>query len=300
MGERDGGAGIRSMTGHGVGEAALGGGRVLIEVRAVNHRFLDARVKLPVELIEHAGLVEERVRRALHRGRVEVIGRLDGDALGPPVLDMARARAAFAQLCELRDELRPEEPVPLSLLASLPELFTGRSLADHEAAREAVRAASDAACEAVNAMRDREGAALRDDLRAHLAAVGSALESARSRAPLVVEAHRERLRSRVARLLADGEVALDSGRIEHEVALFADRADVAEELARLASHCDQLNDLLASEDESAGKRIDFLLQEMSREANTIGSKSADTELSRLVIDMKASISRMREQAQNVL
>src|SRR5690606_31234733 len=149
-------------------------------------------------------------------------------------------------------------------------------------------------------MRAREGAALCDDLRAHLSSVDTALEAARTRAPLVVEVHRERLRARVARLLADGEVALDSGRIEHEVALFADRADVAEELARLGSHCDQLRDLLSSEDQSAGKRIDFLLQEMSREANTIGSKSADTALSRLVIDMKASISRMREQAQNVL
>lgn len=288
------------MTGHGVGEAELGRGRVLVEVRAVNHRFLDARVKLPVELIEHTGLVEERVRRALHRGRVEVVGRLDGDAFGPPVLDKARARAAFAQLCELRDELRPEEPVPLSLLASIPDLFGGRSQADHDAVRAALEAATDAACEAANAMREREGAALADDLGTHLDAVLAALEGARVRAPEVVDAHRERLRARIARLLADGDVALDSGRLEHEVALFADRADVAEELARLASHCAQMRDLLASEDESAGKRIDFLLQEMSREANTIGSKSADAELSRLVIDMKASISRMREQAQNVL
>lgn len=293
-------AGIRSMTGHGVGEAPLGSGRILVEVRAVNHRFLDARVKLPVELTEYAGLVEERVRRALHRGRVEVVARLDGDAFGPPVLDKARARAAFVQLCELRDELRPNEPVPLSLLASIPDLFGGRSLADHAAVRTAMEAATDAACAAANEMRAREGAALAADLAAHLATVDEARAGARGRAPFVVDAHRERLRTRIARLLSEGDVALDAGRIEHEVALFADRADIAEELARLESHCAQLRDLLSSQDETAGKRIDFLLQEMSREANTIGSKSADAELARLVIDMKASISRMREQAQNVL
>jgi uncharacterized protein (TIGR00255 family) len=288
------------MTGHGVGEAELGRGRVLVEVRAVNHRFLDARVRLPVELAEHAGLVEERVRRALHRGRVEVIGRLDGDALGPPVLDKARARAAFVQLCELRDELRPDEPVPLSLLASIPDLFGGRSHADHEAVRAAVEAATDAACRAVTAMRAREGEALASDLCAHLSVVKNALDAARTRAPLVVDAYRERLRARIARLLEGTDVAIDAGRLEHEVALFADRADVAEELTRLTSHCAQMDEILASDGDSLGKRIDFLLQEMSREANTIGSKSADAELSRLVIEMKAAISRMREQAQNVL
>ncbi len=151
-----GAAAISSMTGHGVGEAELGRGRVLVEVRAVNHRYLDVRVKLPIELAEHAGAVEERVRRTLKRGRVEVLGRLDGDVAGPPVLDKARARAAFAQLCELRDELRPDEPVPLSLLASLPGLFASHDAPDHEAARRAVEAATDRACARVEEMRARE------------------------------------------------------------------------------------------------------------------------------------------------
>lgn len=278
------------MTGHGVGEAELGHSRMLVEVRAVNHRYLDARVKLPAELSEHAALVEERVRRVLHRGRVEVVGRLDGEAFGPPILDKERARAAFTQLCELRDELRPDEPVPLSLLASVPGLFGGGSKIDHDEVRAALEAATDAACREVNAMREREGAALAEDLSAHLDALVRVLDAARARAPEVVEAHRERLRSRIARLLADGEFTLDSGRLEHEVALFADRTDIAEELARLASHTDQMRELLGSEGESPGKRIDFLLQEMTREANTIGSKSADTTLSRLVIEMKATIS----------
>lgn len=294
-----GAAAISSMTGHGVGEAELGRGRVLVEVRAVNHRYLDVRVKLPIELAEHAGAVEERVRRALKRGRVEVLGRLDGDVAGPPALDKARARAAFAQLCELRDELRPDEPVPLSLLVSLPGLFASHDAPGHEAARRALEAATDRACARVEEMRVREGLALAEDLRTNLDALGASVTAVRARAPAVVESYRERLAARIERLLSDREVALDPGRLEHEVALFADRADVSEEVVRLSSHCEQLRELLASGGEGAGKRLDFLLQEMTREANTIGAKSADAELAQLVIAMKASISRMREQAQNV-
>lgn len=291
---------IRSMTGHGVGEAELGSGRVILEIRAVNHRYLDVRVRLPLELSEHAGAVEEHVRRSLKRGRVEVVGRLEGDIAGPPVLDKARARAAFTQLCELRDELRPEEPVPLSVLFSMPDLFVSRPVADHEAARDALFTASDAACDGVWTMRAREGEALAVDLRANLDAIAEAVSLVHVRAPEVVEGYRERLRGRIERLLSGSERDLDPGRLEHEVALFADRADVAEEVTRLRSHTDQVRSLLSSEDENAGKRLDFLLQEMTREANTIGSKSTDAELARLVIDIKASVSRMREQAQNVL
>ncbi len=292
--------GIVSMTGHGVGEASLGEGRVLLEVRAVNHRYLDVRVRLPLELSEHVGLVEDRVRRSLRRGRVEVIGRIDGDVAGLPKLDKARARAAFEQLCELRDEIRPEEPVPLSLLTSVPDLFGGRSVTDHDAARAALTTACDDACEAVWSMRAHEGRALAEDVLAHLRVLEGALESVAERTPAVVEGYRERLRQRIERLLGDTDVELDAGRIEHEVALFADRADIAEEIARLRSHAAQTRELLASREESAGKRLDFLLQEVSREANTIGAKSADAGLAQSVIEMKACVSRMREQAQNVL
>ncbi len=290
---------IKSMTGHGVGEALLGNGRVLLELRAVNHRYLDVRVRLPIEIGEHAAIVEERVRHVLGRGRVEVMGTLEGDFLAPPILDKARARAAFAQLCELRDELRPDEPVPLSLLASLPDLFGARSVRNHHEVRAALLSATDQACKAVMEMRAREGQALADDLRANLDIVVSSVSKARERAPGMVDAYRERLRQRIERLLAE-DVHLEVGRLEHEVALFADRADIAEELTRLASHCEQLRDLLDKENDAGGKRVDFLLQEMTREANTIGAKSSDSELARLVIEMKAAISRMREQAQNVL
>lgn len=288
------------MTGHGVGEAALGGGRVLVEVRAVNHKFLDARVRMPPELVEHAASVEERVKRTLKRGRVEVVARLDLEGVGAPVLDLDRARAAFEQLCALRDELRPDEPVPLSLLASVPDLFAARAPIDASVAEVALASATDEACEGVWRMRELEGEALAADLRTNLAALSSSLAAVRARLPATVQGYRDRLRLRIDKLLRDQELSLDPGRLEHEVALFADRSDVSEEITRLDSHIAQLDALLSAGDESTGKRLDFLLQEMTRETNTIGSKSSDAELARTVVEMKAAVSRMREQAQNIL
>jgi uncharacterized protein (TIGR00255 family) len=300
-------AGILSMTGHGVGEARLGEGRVSIEIRALNHRYLDVRVRLPIELAEHTGALEERARRALRRGRVEVIGRTSGEVCDPPVLDRARAKAAFAQLSQLRDELGAEEAVPLTLLSALPDLFGPRSVRDTEQARIAVIEACDAACNTVWEMRAREGEALASDLGRHLSSLTEALDRARSRAPAVVESYRDRLRQRVEKLLADPQSKiraaggeLDPSRLEHEVAIFADRADISEEIARLSSHIDQTRALFDAGEDEAGRRLDFLLQEMTREANTIGAKSTDAELSRLVIEMKTAVNRMREQAQNVL
>lgn len=288
------------MTGHGLAEAEIGGSRVTLEVRAVNHRYFDARVRLPVELAQHASAVEERARKSLRRGRVEVSGRLDGDVAGPPELDVERARSAFEQLCALRDDLRPEESVPLSLLASVPDLFRAKTTHDVPLVQETLASVMDAACEQVWEMRRREGAALAEALETHLDALLTQLAFIRDRVERVVSAHRDKLHKRIERLLADRDVELDPGRLEHEVALLADRADIAEEIARLDCHATQLRELLHTEDESAGKRLDFLLQEMSRETNTIGSKGSDAELARAVVEMKAAISRMREQAQNVL
>ncbi|MFW6066880.1 MAG: YicC/YloC family endoribonuclease [Myxococcota bacterium] len=289
-----------SMTGYGSGQAALGGGRASVEIRALNHRYLDVRVRLSAELADQAALVEETLRPKLERGRIEVSARLEGAALGPPVLDRERARTAFEQLCALRDQLRPEEPVPLSLLACVPDLFQVPAGPPSDVVREAVRHATLQACEDLMAMREREGAALSRDLGELLSRMEEHIERIRERVPSTVESYRERLRDRISRLLQDMGAQLDSGRLEHEVALFADRCDVAEELARLASHGSQFRELLAQRDGAVGRRLDFLLQEMAREANTVGAKTQDVDTTRLVVELKADIGRMREQVQNVL
>lgn len=295
----DGGT-IKSMTGHGQGEAALGTGRVQIEIRSLNHRFLEVRVRLPAELVEHSGYVEELVRKSLVRGRIEVTGRLSGDALGAPVLDVARARAAYEQLVALRDALSPREALPLSLLASVPDLFASRGIPELRMAREALTAAADQACRMVCEMRAREGAALAADLESRADRMVEHVAQIEERVPAVVAAARRRLSDRIEKLLPSA-VSVDPLRIEQEIALLADRTDVTEECTRLRSHAEQFRDLLAEgTSEALGRRLDFLLQEMAREANTIGAKSSDADCARLVVEVKADVERMREQVQNVM
>lgn len=291
---------MRSMTGFGAGQAPLGNGRVHVEARAVNHRYLEVRVRMPRELIDQAAFVEQLARRTTGRGRVELIVRLEGEGAGVPVLDLPKARAALAQLSALRDEVRPGEAVPLSLLSCVPELFTPSEPIADEGAREALTVAVERACEELGRMRLVEGRALAVDLRTRLAEARGHLAAVRERLPHVVAAYRERLRERLALLLRSAEVAVDPARLEQEIAIFADRADVAEELTRLDSHTAQLDKLFEDDGDTVGRRLDFLLQEMMREANTIGSKSPDAAVTIHVVELKAELERMREQAQNVL
>jgi uncharacterized protein (TIGR00255 family) len=289
---------MRSMTGFGLGEAPLGGGKLAVEIRGVNHRFLDVRVRVPRELGDLAAFVEQVAREKLSRGRYEVALRVDGVPLGVPVLDRERARAAFLALTELRDELAPGSEVPLSLLGAIPDLFVSSVDREIDRLREAIRVAFDASVKALDTMRAQEGAAMREDLLRRLDSVRRRARDVAGRAPDVVEAHRKRLRDRAERLRASTEIEVDPARLEQEVALFADRSDICEELTRLESHCAQFGSLLAV-DEAVGRRLDFLLQEMAREANTVGAKSPDAPISHAIVEVKAEIERMREQVQNV-
>jgi uncharacterized protein (TIGR00255 family) len=286
------------MTGFGLGEAPLGAGKLAIEIRGVNHRFLDVRVRVPRELGDLASFVEQIAREKLTRGRYEVAVRVDGVGLGAPVLDRDRARAAFRALTELRDELAPGADVPLSLLGAIPDLFVSSAEQEIERVREGTRRAFEAATRALDAMREREGVALGDDLVKRLARVRVLAADVMGRAPDVVEAHRKRLRERADRLRASADVDVDKSRLEQEIALFAERSDICEELTRLESHCTQFAGLLGDA-EAIGRRMDFLLQEMAREANTVGAKSPDAAIAHAIVEMKAEIERMREQVQNV-
>jgi uncharacterized protein (TIGR00255 family) len=289
---------MRSMTGFGLGEAPLGAGKLAIEIRGVNHRFLDVRVRVPRELGDLAPFVEHVAREKLSRGRYEVAVRVDGVGLGAPTLDRERARAAFRALTELRDELAPGSEVPLTLLGSIPDLFVSSVEREIERVREAARAAFEAAAGALDSMRVREGNVLRGDLVKRLESVRRLARDVEKRAPDVVEAHRKRLKERAERLRAANEIEVDGARLEQEIAMFAERSDICEELTRLESHCGQFAALLSS-DEAVGRRLDFLLQEMAREANTVGAKSPDAQIAHAVVEVKAEIERMREQVQNV-
>ena len=293
------------MTGFGVGEVMLAGteqaprgDKLTVEIRAVNHRFLDVRVRVPSQLPDLANAVESLAREHLSRGRFDINVRLDGAVLGAMVIDQVRARSVFAELKKLRDELAPDVDVPLSLLGAVPDLFVPSIEREGEALDVALRASFDAALKLLDAMRLREGLALAEDLVRRLGTIRRLMQAITVRAPNVVDVYRKRLKERAERLRAASDIEVDAGRLEQEIALFADRIDVAEELTRLESHCAHFESLLESA-ETVGRRLDFLLQEMAREANTIGSKSQDVAIAHAVVELKAEIERMREQVQNV-
>lgn len=289
-----------SMTGYGSGFAPLGEGRVVIDVRSVNHRFLDVRVRLPHRFQEAAPAVEKLVRAQLQRGRVDVGARLEGQVMPVARLDLERAKQAFEALSKVRDELRPDEPLPLSLLSCVPDLFKSDEGIDAEQLATALGAATEQACQKVLAMRTHEGAALAKGFEDHLDGLGAELAGIEKLAKAVPQAQRQRLHQRIERLLADTSVAVEPGRLEQEVAILADRSDISEEIGRLHSHCTQVRGLLRAGTDAVGRRLDFLLQEMGREANTLTAKSPDAELTAAAVNLKAIIEQMREQAQNIL
>ena len=291
---------MRSMTGYGSGRAALGEGQVVLDVRTVNHRFLDVRVRLPSRIQSRTPTVERVIRARLERGRVDVTARFEGQTLPQPTLDVDRARTVYAELAALRDALNPEEPLPLALLASVPDLFVINRTIDEKELERALEQAATEACNTVIAMRDNEGEALAAELTERLLELGTSVEALKAAAPELLEARRTRLRDRLEVLLAGVDAELDPSRLEQEIAVLSDRSDIAEELVRLESHRDQMLELIENSSAPVGKRIDFLLQEMAREANTIGSKVQDGTLTSHVIALKACIEQMREQAQNVL
>lgn len=291
---------MRSMTGFGLGEVPLGQGRVLAEIRSVNQRFLDIRARLPREMAELSLFAEQVIRERLRRGRVELVVRTEGPFLAHATLDVARAKSVFQQLCALRDELAPGTELPLSVLAAVPDLFVPPAGPELAEVRDAVRRAIEASIVAMEAMCRAEGEALLADLTARCQVLAKLLDDVAALAASSREAAQRRLHERLERLLSSTEVAIDHGRLEIEVALLVDKSDFSEEVTRLRSHLEQVDRVLASgTTEPVGRRLDFLLQEMVREANTLGAKAQDAAISQLVVSMKVELERLREQVQNV-
>ena len=288
------------MTGFGIGDEPFADGRVVAEIRSVNQRFLDVRARMPRELADLTLFAEQVAREQLRRGRVELVVRTEGAVLVPCALDKARARSALRALGELRDELAPGTELPLSLLAAVPDLFVPPAGPEIVALRAAVKRAIERAIAGMDAMCRREGEALLTDLRARSTTVKRLVAEVGARSETAREGIRRRLRERIDRLMAGSEVAADPSRLEVEIALLAERGDISEELTRLGSHVEQFESALgAPEGEPIGRRLDFLLQEMVREANTLGAKAQDAHVSQLVVAMKVELERLREQVQNV-
>jgi uncharacterized protein (TIGR00255 family) len=289
---------IRSMTGFGAGRGASGGEEIAVEIRAVNHKFCEVKARLPRELAALEPVVVRGVKEALARGGIDVALRRAGvgGALAPRV-DAALAEAYARAYAEVQARLGLHDPIRLRDVVSAEGVIRlDERDADLDAARAATETALAMALGALVTMREREGAALASDLEARLATVEALVARVEVLAPQAVEHHRVRLAERVKELTQG--LPLDPARLAQEVALLADRSDVAEEITRLRSHVAQARQLLGGR-EPAGRKLDFLVQEMHREVNTIGSKSQHAELSGLVVSLKAEVERMREQVQNV-
>jgi uncharacterized protein (TIGR00255 family) len=285
------------MTGFGLGEQLFGSGRVCAEVRSLNHRFLELRVRLPLEITEHSFFVEQLCRERLGRGRYDISVRLDGNVLPAPQLDVERVRSAYQTLQRLRDELSPSSELPLGLLAGFPNLFSSSASGDPEPLRVALAQAIGTALAHLDEMREMEGKRLASELGDRLQAVRNLVSELARHGPGLLEAQQARLQQRLARLVG-GVEALDPARLALEVAVLVDRSDTTEELVRLESHFDQFEASLSAAGPS-GRKLDFLLQEMGRETNTIGAKCQDANLSHLVVALKAEVERLREQVQNI-
>ncbi len=292
---------LTSMTGRGVAAAAGRLARVEVELSSVNRKQLDVDVGLPRCLASFAAPVQQRVQSRLARGRVtgEIRATWTEAAQASGVrVDLGLARAAVEALRAAAKKLDLPDDLQASDLLALPGLVTlERSARDLETLWPLVRQALDAALAKLQAMRKKEGAALGRDLRARLATLRKLAREIAARAPGVAATYRANLLARIAAALPGSDLAADE-RLLKEVALFADKADVAEELVRLDSHFRQAEDLL-KQGGVVGRALDFLVQEMGREINTVGSKANDAEIARRVVAAKAELERFREQVQNV-
>ena len=289
---------MRSMTGCGSGKVQQSGWEVTVDLKTVNHRFLDIGMRLPRNLSFLEQTIRDCLGQKIHRGHADVfitVKRIDSSAV-----DVECDAELAARYLEAADQITQRTGVDNDMSVSrLMKMDGVLTLNEREMDEELVSAicaeATEQAADQLIQMREREGAHLREDLGVHLEAADMLRLKILERAPLVVNEYREKLEGRLKNMLTD---AVDPQRLAQEVAIIADRCAIDEELSRLDSHIRQMKKYQESEGE-IGKKMDFLIQEMNREANTIGSKASDATIAQHVVDLKSEIEKLREQIQNV-
>jgi uncharacterized protein (TIGR00255 family) len=293
---------IRSMTGYGDAERESEEGLVRLEVRTVNHRFFNTSVKTPTGFDRFEKAIVDGLKRHLTRGHVSAsltIGRGGPAGAADVRIDVDRAHALKEALERLRDELAVPGEVDLAMIARFGELFRGPE-PDRAATMEPhlIEALAEQAAAAARTMREAEGERLERDLTGRLDAMAGLLDRVAQRAPERLLAERDRLKASVAELT--GQVEVDDDRLAREIAYLAERWDINEELVRYRSHIELFREALAGDgSEPVGKKLGFLVQEMHREANTVGSKANDAEIAQASVGLKEEIERIREQVENV-
>ena len=292
---------IKSMTGFGRGEYSDGKRNVTAEIKTVNHRYSDITVKMPKRYSFAEEPIKAVIREKLRRGKAEVSIVIENITEEDVTVKMSSAIAQqyIANLRELKETYDLDGSIDISLVASLPDVMKAvPDVANEEDVADVITQAVRIATENLDQMRTVEGEKLAEDLRARGELIRGIVKKIEVRAPLVAEEYKEKLQKRIQDLLGDAAVVPEE-RILTEAAIFADKANITEELVRLDSHMIQLKNILSGSEGPVGKKLDFLVQEMNREANTIGSKCTDVAVARIVVDIKAELEKIREQVQNV-
>ena len=295
---------IRSMTGFGEAEEVTAAGVVRVEIKTVNHRFFNASMRTPTGFDRFEGDIQSWLRPLLSRGHVTYTLSIDRDMAEAndtlPELDLERAKRYSDLLETLRSELGVEAPVDLSHISRFGEIFRAPEPRNASAPVEVevIRRLTQAAAAGVVESREAEGARLQRDLEEHLQAIDEALTSVESDAPERLVAERDRLRAAVTELTETHSI--DEDRLAREIAYLAEKWDLNEEIVRFRSHLELFHETLqADASEPVGKRLGFLIQEMNREANTIGSKANDAGIAQTAVTLKEEVERLREQLENV-
>jgi uncharacterized protein (TIGR00255 family) len=287
------------MTGYGKGEADSGQGSFSVEIRSVNHRYGEVSVRMPRAFLSQENEIKRLVSAILKRGKIDVTVQWEeaSGVVSIPQVNQELASGYCVVFRKLSGELGLTDEVPLSMiLAQKGVLRDSGTVIDETELLPQLTEAVRSALTAIDSMRTWEGEALASDLLARRRQVAEWVELIRERTPLMVAEYQQKLSARLEQLL--GDVELDPARLAQEVALLADRCDITEELVRLSSHFAQFDEALRMK-EPVGRKLDFLMQEMNREVNTIGSKANDAVIASLVIQVKAEMEKMREQVQNV-
>lgn len=287
------------MTGYGRGEANLNGRPITVELRSVNNRYLDCTVKLPRIYVFAEDAVKSRVQSRISRGKVDVYITIGPSANGDVAISVNKpvADGYYAALKDLRDTYGLRDDISVSLLSRFQDVFlVEKTQEDLEALSADICSVLDLALDDFDAMRTREGEKLCQDVRSRAATIEGLVSKVETRSPGIVADYRAKLVARMNEVLQNTQI--DESRILTEAAIYADKVSVDEETVRLRSHLSQLDHMLG-QGGAIGRKLDFLIQEFNREANTIGSKCSDIETAGYVVDIKAEIEKIREQIQNI-
>jgi len=289
---------LRSMTGFGHDERTAGGVAVTVEIRTVNHRYCDINLRMPKQLNCYEDRVRSAISSRITRGKIDVFVTLDAQSAESHevVLDEPLAASYLAALRKLSATHGLRDDVTAATLARFPDVLKVERRDNDDFLGDLLEETVKGSVESLSAMREREGVRLGDSLLENLDAIAAFTDRIAVHAPTVARDFKERLDARIAELVDASK--LDPVRLATEVALFADKCSIDEELVRLRSHLSQMGDMLR-QGSPVGKKLDFLIQEMNREVNTIGSKSNNLEITRMVVELKSEIEKMREQIQNI-